>query len=463
MAGVLTVLMLGGLVSTLTWVDRRPLEPAGLPAALTRGIAALSAAEIGSAGVNPLRVGTARRRWTPRIAAGEDHPERGEFRMLPLAGYGQRAGRPSVGVHDELWVKAVAVANQASTGVIVAADALIIPREVAEVALERIREGCGLDRSSVYFGATHTHCGPGGWGEGWVGEAFAGGFQPGVRVWMAQQLALAVCDAVTNLAPGSFAGGSFEAPELVRNRLVGDGGSVDPEFSLLCFRGVHGPAVVIGSFSAHATVLGGSTMEFSGDYPGCWARSVEARTGGMALFLAAGVGSHAPRPPGTGWEGAEAMGDRLARRTWTVLEGMAFTNRAALRMQTLRLDLPELQARLTDSVRLRPWLARRVLPVSSTTWLQALRLGNHVWLSTPCDYSGELALEIKALARARGLQANVTSFNGDYVGYVVPAKYYSLNTYETRTMSFFGPQLPDYFATGLRELLVLAGEGIPPR
>ena len=108
---------------------------------------------------------------------------------------------------------------------------------------------------------------------------------------------------------------------------------------------------------------------------------------------------------------------------------------------------------------MRPWVASRLLPVRAETWLQVLRLGDRVWLSTPCDYSGEMALDLKAAARTAGLRAAVTSFNGDYVGYVVPSKYYSLNTYETRTMAFFGPQLPDYFDELLRGLVSMAAAG----
>jgi neutral ceramidase len=62
-------------------------------------------------------------------------------------------------------------------------------------------------------------------------------------------------------------------------------------------------------------------------------------------------------------------------------------------------------------------------------------------------------LEIKDLLRARtGRQAVITSFNGDYVGYVVPARYYHMDGYEPRTMSFYGPTVPDYFDDLIRQM-----------
>ena len=64
----------------------------------------------------------------------------------------------------------------------------------------------------------------------------------------------------------------------------------------------------------------------------------------------------------------------------------------------VEVTLPALQVRVSNGVRLRPWLARRLLPVQAVTFLQGLRLGDALWLSTPCDFSGELALTLKAAA-----------------------------------------------------------------
>ena len=61
--------------------------------------------------------------------------------------------------------------------------------------------------------------------------------------------------------------------------------------------------------------------------------------------------------------------------------------------------------------RLRPWLAGQLVPANRThTYLQAFRLQDAVWVSTPCDFSGELALGIKDFLLARtGRQAVITS------------------------------------------------------
>jgi len=396
--------------------------------------------------------GFGRARLTPTIGAVQDEPTQGKFRSLPLAGYGHRQGRPAIGVHDDLYVKAVALRVGHRIGVMIGADALIIPPEVTELAMLEIAAELKLSREQVYLSATHTHCSLGGWGEGMVGEAFAGGFQPGVRIWFANRIVAAVREALADLKPASLGHGHFLAPDLVRNRLVGDLGKVDPEFSYAVLKQTAGKLAILGSFSAHATVLSGDVMEFSADYPGYWQRAIEEATGGTAVFLAGGIGSHSPVPGGRGFSGAERMGQSLARMLLEQLPNIPLTNSVTFGMLGLDVSLPPLNVRVSDGIRLRPWVAQRLLPVRSHSFLQAFRLNDSVWISTPCDYSGELALGAKDFLRVRGSHAVITSFNGDYIGYVISPRYYHLDGYEPRLMSFFGPNVPDYFDELIRTM-----------
>jgi hypothetical protein len=336
--------------------------------------------------------------------------------------------------------------------VLVAVEALIVPAEVTDLAMAQLARDPQLTRGQVYLGATHTHCSLGGWGEGWVGEAFAGPFHPGARVWMAECIVRAVREAVRDLQPAALGHGRFAAPDLVRNRLVGALGQVDPEFNFLVVRQTAGRQAVVGSFAAHATLLGSEVMEFSGDYPGSWQRAVETATGGMAVFFAGGVGSHSAAGAGKGFAGAERYGRELAARLLPHLRTTALTPHVTLGVGAVDLVLPPLNVRVTDGIRLRPWLAQRLLPVRPECVLQALRLNDVIWFSTPCDYSGELALGLKDFLRARGRDGAVTSFNGGYVGYVVPSRYTHLDGYEPRRMAFHGPNVPDYFDETLRKL-----------
>ena len=404
------------------------------------------------AGAGPFATGFGKALLTPVINVSEEDPAQGRFRSLPLAGYGGRKGRPAVRSKDDLWVKAVAIKSQSHLIVLIATDALIIPREITEIAVRRANSELGLQRDQLYFGATHTHASLGGWGEGFVGESFAGKYQAGVRIWFADRLVTAAREALADLKPASFGHGSFNAPAQVRNRVVGELGRVDPEFSFLSFQQENGKNAVIGSYAAHATVLSSGNIQFSGDYPGAWQRAVEEGSGGMAAFFAGAVGSHSPNAGGNTFEHIESMGRTLAVPTLEHLRNTAMTNRVFFQAMGIDVSLPSLHARVTDGIRLRPWLAGRLLPVSDKTFVQVLRLNDVVWISTPCDFSGELALDIKDTLFHRGFQATVTSFNGDYIGYIIPSRYYHMGGYEPRVMSFFGPTMPDYLEELMRTM-----------
>ncbi len=399
-----------------------------------------------------LAAGFGRARLSPTLNAAGDAPSKGEFRALPLAGYGNRHGKPAQGIHDDVYIKAVALKVGDRVGVMVGADALIIPPEVTDRAVRRLGTESGLKREQIYLSASHTHSSLGGWGEGLVAESFAGGFQPEVRVWFSDCIVAAVQSALSDLRPAQFGHGRFKANDYIRNRLVGNLGKVDPEFTYALFKQDTGKLAVLGVFGAHSTVLSGDSMEFSADYPGYWQRSVEQATGGMAVFLAGGVGSHSPVSGGKGFDGAEKMGSALAQKLISQLGQTPITNQVSLGMLGLDITMPPLNVRVSDGVRLRPWLALKLLRARQQSFIQVFRINDSVWASTPCDFSGELALGIKDFLAARGATAAVTSFNGDYVGYVVPARYYHLNSYESRLMSFFGPYVPDYFDELVRSM-----------
>ena len=163
------------------------------------------------------------------------------------------------------------------------------------------------------------------------------------------------------------------------------------------------------------------------------------------------MGSHGPTPPSRDFAGAEAMGRDLANSTRTALSNLATSAKAELSFLGLTFDLPEPHLRVAEKVRLRPWVARYILPASPSSYLQTLRLNDFFLVTTPADFSGELALPLKEFVAPGKLAAS--SFNGDYVGYVVPSDYYNLDAYETRVMSWFGPSLPDYMDDLIRRML----------
>jgi len=431
-------------------VDREPYFDAGYYGRTKAGF------DQRSPGYQPvtgaLKAGFGKARLTPELGVAQDDPEHGKFQWVPMAGYNPRGGKPTEGAHDDLWAKAVAMEVNGKRLVMLRLDALIIPHDVSDAVVKELAEKHGLKREEIYFSATHTHSGIGGWGPDPVSKAFGGGYNAGIPKWFVRQLVTAAEDALAHMEPASLGSGRFHEPGYVRNRLVRTKGRIDDEFSYLLLKQQGGASGVIGVYNAHATCLAGENMKLSADYPGYWERRIEEKTGGFAMYMAGAVGSHGPEYGYRDFEGAQKMGEALADDVLKRLPETKLVAETTLGAFGLDLSLPESQVRVTDTWRLRPMVTSRLIPVEQQTYLQVVRLGDGLWFSTPCDFSGELALDLKAPLELRGYHTTVTSFNGDYIGYVVPQHYFDYTKYESRAMSFYGPYVSPYFMDWMRRM-----------
>ena len=112
--------------------------------------------------------------------------------------------------------------------------------------------------------------------------------------------------------------------------------------------------------------------------------------------------------------------------------------------------------RATTKINLSTWLSKKLMPLPENAYLQTLRIGNMIWITTPCDFSGEYALQIKNALAAKGFNSNVTSFNGSYVGYIVPGRYFYMGGYEPGLMGWFGPDMGEYTMDLIRQISEVA-------
>lgn len=386
----------------------------------------------------PVSIGLSRVNITPTLHDSDDATT-GKFTSIPLSGYG---GRPAstTGVHDSIYVKTVALRVGEQTLVIIGSDLLIMPPDVSSIVTERASTELQLGRADLLFTATHTHSSIGGWSGGYVGEAFSGPHNPQVTDWIAQQVFQSIALALDDLQPGSIGTGSLPISYFVRNRLVGEKGKIDPDFMLIQVQQNSGRKALIGSFNAHATSLGSGNLEVSADYPGYWQRKMEENDVDLAIFLAGSVGSHSYKNvAGSGFEKPKYLGEALADSVRSHLPSIMMKDSIEIRSMSLEISLPEFQFRLTDGFRLRPFWAKKLFPDVGSVYLQAVQLDNLLWGTSPSDFSGETTLLYKNAARAKGLDAMVTSFNGAYTGYIIPCKYHHMEGYEPRIMNWFGP------------------------
>lgn len=364
----------------------------------------------------------------------------------PLAGYSARKGKRSTGVHDELFVKALAVSDGTDTAVIVGADMLLIPENVAELVRIHVSQQTALTANEILFNASHTHSGPGAFAPGLASSIANGPFDRKISDFLAKAFTEAIVEACRSLEPAKMTFGSVDAPEYIENRTRRDG-VVDSELGYMLFEQEDGDQCFVISYSAHPTVLGADNLQFSAEYPGFLVRHVMEQTGAQAIYLGGSVGSMGPRPP----EGVDSfdrcctMGVALADKVLeAIVDIKPFKNKVDVASVGFPIELPPFQVRLNKNWRVSKFVFP-FLGIDTDGWMHAMRIGDVALVGTPADYCGEISVDLKSWAQNRLIDLWVLSFNGDYAGYISPDKYYyNIDEkggygYERGVMSWIGP------------------------
>ncbi len=390
----------------------------------------------------------------------------------PLGGYGARDGAPSTGVHDPLFVKALAVSDGDDTAVIVGADMLVVPENIADAVRQQVTAATGLHAGAILFNATHTHSGGGGAMPGLLPRLFAGPYDPALPALAVRAFTDAIIKAHAAMKPARLAHGKADASRFIRNR-ARDG---DAEGSLrwLVVEREGGERCIVTRFSAHATIVGSDNMEFSGDYPGYVQRILAEETGAECLFLAGAVGSMSPANTGDGSEFQQC--ENLARGLVALMRpglgNLTFKDAVDVAAVGVPVHFPSYDIRLSKNLRLSP-ITAALGGLDRDAWVGAVRMGDVILAGLPGDYSGELAIRMAAWAeQTHGADLWMNSFCGDYIGYISPDAVYNdpfdhpdpqaraRSSYEGQVMSWTGPRQEAFF-NGIVKHMVQRLKGMP--
>ena len=375
----------------------------------------------------------------------------------PLAGYGARDGAPATGIHDPLFVKALAVSDGDDTAVIVGADILVVPDNIAEEVRRQVTAATGLHAGAILFNATHTHSGGGGAMPGLLASLFAGPYDPALPALAVRAFTDAIVQAHAAMKPARFAHGRADGSRFIKNRTRA--GEADGSVRWIVVEREGGGRCIVTRFSAHATILGSDNMEFSGDYPGYVQRILAAETGAECLFLSGAVGSMGPANAGEGSEFQQC--ENLARGLVALirpgLANLTFRNAADVAALGVPVHFPSYDIRLSKNWRLSPVTAA-LGGLDRDAWAGTVRIGDVILAGLPGDYSGELAIRMAAWAeQAHGADLWMNSFCGDYIGYISPDDVYNdpfdhpdpnvraRSAYEGQVMSWTGPRQEAFF------------------
>jgi neutral ceramidase len=431
---VIIGLTVGLVVVSVAPVDRTPVSELPVYDSMQSRLSSLNV-RLPSA-TAPLKAGWSRVNITPSSP-------------VATAGYGSRKGQTYRAVHDSIFVRTIVLDNGAERVAIVSGDLLLIPPAVISVLPDKLR-ATGFSLGNTFLGATHSHNSIGHWSGGAMTLLY-GDYQDSVVHFIADAIVRSIALASSSLRPARLSTGAIAAPGPVRNRLTDDGFE-DPYLRVLEVRRDDGSQGVLTTYAAHATCSSQKTIELSRDYPGEFVDALEEGGYSFAMFMAGAVGSHTTDASSKDWSCMAWMGEQLAAVLFEHRHTLSTLEDNTLAMVRVPLALSDPQVKLSKDWKIRSWLFRNAIgeyPVHLT----ALRVGHLVMLGAPCDFSGYFHAPIDSAAQALGMQAMITSFNGGYIGYITPQKYYDLDHYETQLMNWYAPGTGEYIAESMEQLM----------
>lgn len=371
---------------------------------------------------------------------------------VELVGYAPRG--PYEFVEDSSFVKAITLSNGKTQIAWLNYELLIVHPSLAK-AIENGLKNAGISPDQLIFTATHTHSGMGGYMPGPLGEMAFGGYDQKVVDLLVEKSLSALKTAISNQDTVSLTFRKADAGKYVANRFI-KGGPFDPFVRQLVFTKKDGKKATLFTYSAHATCMSSKFMGLSGDYPKYLTQDLEERSYDFALFAAGTVGSHRPLSPGNTPEKVQEYAASLDSAIWMGMTQLDSLENPRISLSRLDIKLREPHLRISDNLRIRPWLFNYLLG-ETNPHLDFTQVGNLLLISSSGELSGVFYEEWEKLAQENNLQLIVTVFNGGYIGYITPDELYDEHYHEVREMNWYGPGNGSYFDQIIRQTIEKVG------
>jgi len=340
----------------------------------------------------------------------------------PLAGYGDRQGAPSEGIHDPLMAQALVLDAGGEKVVFVTADFFLMRRSLYKQVAQMAEAATGIPRDHILISGSHSHSSSGALFPELV--LLGGYYNKDVYEKTRQKLVDVIVEANKTLQPVRVGTGLTQAKGLNTNRRE-SGGPTDPDLRILRVDDMKGkPFAVLYNYSAHPTVMGGGNRLFSAEYPGSTRKHMAKKfPGAIVMFANSSLGNSGPSCPGDcggGFDTIDKMGQLMSGYIGDEMKNIKTEEKAPFIF-------------LTQEVLMHPTLDMWVT-------MDALRIGNAAFVTAPGEPYVEIGFPVKKQAADLGFPVCfVMGVTNDGVGYIIPEDWYHKHVYEA-LFAIFGPR-----------------------
>ena len=415
---------------------------------------------------------------------------------VPMAGYARKG--VSTGVHDDLFARSLVIEAADKTPVVMMTLGIInFGFEFQEKIRARINAVTGIPPDHILISCTHTHSGP----------DIGGAGQPYIDL-VIDRAAKSAVDAWQKRIPGRVGTGAAVVLELGRNdrRMEYGGLHPDPEVGLIKVEDSRGKLLGVAfNYGCHPSTLSLHNLEFTEDWPyyaiqhikkalgkDVWAAFFQSAQGDVKVGYTAELSAVGAEMPIRNFWYAEVKGKQMAAAVAQALPGIATSANPDIRVASGFIDLPlrdsypmtakeaevwsataqknlkeaeakgaELGKRVLDKYKVDVFLSG--LAVDCARWVEknpnpapvrakqfAVRLGDGVFVTFPCEVFSEIGLKVKQ--RSPLEKTFVFGVAGGMGGYIPTADEYKEGGY-TVTMTRYSPKCEDVLINSSLELI----------
>jgi len=364
--------------------------------------------------------------FTAGAAAADITPDVKAMKV-PSSGYGDRGKKPMEGVHDPVFCKALVVSDGSEKAAIVTCDLIGISPQLREKILDNV-SGIGIDDHNLMMTATHTHSGPGAMQKNFIAGLVFGRYNEKLTRETADRVIAAIREADANARPAVLKVAQTEVKNATRNRRDPAGSynydtrrfsdaydpddpanRIDPVVTVIDVEDVQGaPIAVLVSFATHGTVLSAQNMQISADWPGAAQAKIEkAVPGAVAMYMNGAIGDQAPAmdiDDHSDIEYLDIIGGRVADAALSAIDKAKPVKATPVIAQMEHREIPP--GNKVMDITVPPSLIKHYFPEMP---LQAVRVGDVVFMGAPVEMVTEIGQALKSGARGQGVKYPVVA------------------------------------------------------
>ena len=338
-----------------------------------------------------------------------------------LAGFGNN--RKAETIHDDLYVRALALQTDETMLVLVALDLIGLFRSHVYDVIGRVQQT--HPQAQIIIASIHPHHGPDTIGL-WGPDMKTSGMDADYIAALKDKITAAILASLADLKAASVKWASIHVPGLAKNARNPE--IPDDELTLLQFTDVTVTSkvtVTLMDFPCHPEVLWEHNPHITADYPGYLRAEVERVTGAPCIFFAGGLGGMmTPDVKDHSFAEAEFMGKKLAVEGLKALGSVSSVQSSvviSIQKRGIIVKLTNILYKIAFGMKLLPDVRDKQGFVTSEVSL--IKIGG-LWLAAvPGELLPKLGLRLKSrLTTAGASVAGIVGLANDELGYILPVE-----------------------------------------